>query len=112
MKIQKFNESVKRTWAKNKIKKMFDEDYDLGILILIYLELNHLELFEDKKEYYHLNEYWFEEDEDNLFNIYYTHGGYKRKETINYTFSNKEFKDLLSYMNNPDMYEKLKKFNI
>lgn len=116
MKIKRFNESIKRGyWTENKIRKMYDDDSDLSSLILNYLELNHLELFEDAKTYYHLNQYWFEEDEENLFNVYYTHSGYsgyKRGETISYEFSNEEFNDLLIYMNNPEMYKNSKKFNI
>ena len=112
MKIQKFNESVKKGWTENKIRKMYEEDSNLGELVLKYLELNRLELFQDNRIYYHLDQYWFEEDYGNLFNVYYTHGGYKRKETITYEFPDYEFKDLLVYMNNPEAYENSKKFNI
>lgn len=111
MKIQKFNESV-QNWTEDRIQKLYEEESELSQLIVDYLELNHSGVFNDEKQYYALVEYWFEEDEKGLFNVFFRHGGYGRDETINHEFSNNEFKDLLNFMNNPDAYKKSKKYNL
>lgn len=111
MKIYNFNESV-QIWTEEKIEKLSEEEFELSQLILDYLDLNHSGLFNDKKMYYYLNEYWFEEDEEGHFNVFFKHGGYGRDETINHEFSNDEFQDLLNFMNNPDAYKSSKKYNL
>lgn len=111
MKLKKFNESI-RNWSENKIRKMYDEKFDLSTLVLDFLEIHHKELFQDEKIYYFLDQFWFEEDDENLFNVLYNHSGYNRKETISHEFQNEEFENLLSYMNNPEMYKNARKYNI
>jgi hypothetical protein len=113
MKIQKFNESA-QNWTENKIAKMYDEHSEFDKLVRDYLYINHKDLFEDEKNLYRLNQFWFEPDSDeyNKLTVFYSHNGYKRKEYINYEFSDEEFDDLLKYMNNPEMYKDSKKYNL
>ena len=111
MKIQKFNESV-QDWTEDKIQKMYDDRTDLGNVILNYFELIHLDFIKGDKTYYYLNEFWFEEDEEGLFNVEYLYNVYGKKDRIKYEFPTEEFQDLLSFMNNPETYKDSKKYNI
>lgn len=112
MKIQKFNESV-QNWTEDKIQKMYDDKFELGCIVLEYLEIYHKDLFKDEKQYYFLEQFWFEEDEEGLFNVYCKNSGYRKKDDrISYEFSTEEFQDLLSFMNNPETYRDSKKYNI
>jgi len=116
MKIQKFNESV-QNWTKSKIEQIYDEQNEMADLVLDYLYMHHSDKFEDDKKYYRLSEFWFDEEVSHTggnrsFGVFYHHGGYGRKEYISYEFPDNEFQDLLSFMNNPEVYKDSKKYNL
>lgn len=114
MKIKKFNEST-NNWSEIKIKKTYDDWYEIGSLILDYLELYHNGVFEVDKKNYIIEQFWFNEDNDdreNWFSVYYEHYNKNKSNTINYTFSFEEFDKLLEFMNNPNAYKQANKYNL
>ena len=111
MKIQKFNESVEN-WTEDRLEKICSDSSDISILILDYLEMYHKNLFYDKKYKYSVSDFWFDEGEDKLFNVFCEHQGFGRDETINYEFPKEEFQDFLAFTNNTDAYKNTKKYNI
>ena len=86
----------------------------MSSLILRYLIFNKLAELKKERFAYHyiLDEFWFEEDDEEFFLVTYRENVHKNPHEIHYGFTKQQFDDLLSFMNDPEMYEDTKNYNI
>jgi len=89
---------------------MGEEKSYLALLIRDYLIFNNI--YDDEINNYALSDFWFEESDEFIFEVYFEDNRFGSDKTINHTFYEKDFNDLIKFMNNPKSYKKIKKFNL
>jgi len=91
-------------WSENRIQNILDEWRTLGSLVIDFIDIK--TNLENKEEFV-LNDFWFD---DNIFNVYCENN--RHNSDFNWCFNEKEFEELMKFMNEPELFRKAHKYNL
>lgn len=111
MKIEKFRESINEQWSIDKFKNLYNTLDDMKDLMIDYLKVSKIFKFRHESHNYIIETFIYDED-DELIYIVFKHCSSGIDDEYSYEFEGEKLEDLISFMNNKDLYLKSKQYNL
>jgi hypothetical protein len=109
--LKKFKESVNDEWSIEKFKNLYNTLDYMKDLIINFLTNSRKMKFKQESHNYNIETFIYDDDGELLY-IEFKHCSSGIDDGYSYEFTDEELYELISYMNNPDLYLKSKKYNL